>query len=89
VSLKAVVRRSDAFAILRPIRARKAGNGRKVSCSAAFGANYRRAVALTADRCSSQYPQLRNGSLGTAARAQLSSPIALMTLGRRHVLRGL
>jgi len=46
---------------------------RKGGCSAVFGDNGRQAVAVTADRCSSQYPQLRSGSVGTT-RARLSSP---------------
>jgi hypothetical protein len=37
------------------------------------GDNSCQAVAVTADRCSSQYPQLRSGSVGTV-RARLSSP---------------
>src|SRR5262252_356020 len=59
--------------VLRPIRARKADASIERACSAAFGDNGRQAVAVTTDRCSSQYPQLPSGSVGTA-RARLSSP---------------
>ena len=61
------------FRTLRPIRARKADTGQERACSAACSNNGRQAVAVTADRCSSQYPQLRSGGGGTA-RARLSSP---------------
>src|SRR6516225_5683723 len=61
------------FRTLRPIRARKTAAGQVRACSAAFGDNGCQAVAVTADRCSSRYPQLRSGSVGTA-RARLSSP---------------
>jgi hypothetical protein len=47
---------APAFRILRPAGAWK---GR---CSAVFGDNGRPAVAVTADRCSFQYPQPRSGS---------------------------
>jgi hypothetical protein len=47
------------------------GQGR--ACSAAFGDNGCQAVAVTADRCSAQYRQLRSGSVGTT-QARLSSP---------------
>ena len=64
---------AQPFRTLRPIRARKADTGQERACSAACSNNGRQAVAVTADRCSSQYPQLRSGGGGTA-RARLSSP---------------
>jgi hypothetical protein len=64
---------AQRFETLRPIRARKADTGQERACSAASGDNGCQAVAVTADRCSSQYPLLRSGSVGTA-RARLSSP---------------
>ena len=65
---------AQPFRALRPIRARKAAASMERACSGAFSDNGRRAVAVTTDRCSSQYPQLRSGGVGTA-RARLSSPI--------------
>jgi hypothetical protein len=50
---------------------RKHTPARKKACSAAFGDNGRQAVAVTADRCSAQYPQLHSGNVDPA-RARLS-----------------
>jgi hypothetical protein len=67
------LRQCQPIRTLRPIRARKAHTGRERACSAVSGDNGRQAVAVTAGRCCSPYPQLRSGSVGTT-RAQLSSP---------------
>ena len=64
---------AQPFRTLRPIRARKADTRLERACSAVLGDNGPQAVAMTADRCSSQYPQVGSGSTGTA-RARLSSP---------------
>ena len=62
---------AQPFPTLRPIRAPKAHTGPERACSAAFGDNGRQAVAVSADRCPSQYPQLHSGNVDTA-RARLS-----------------
>ncbi len=49
----------------------------------AFSDDGRQAVAVTADRCSSQYPQLRSGSVGTG-RAPLPSPPDRLVVTCRH-----
>jgi len=49
------------------------GTGQERAWSAAFVDNGRQAVAVTADRCSSPYPQLNGGEVHTC-RARLSSP---------------
>jgi hypothetical protein len=67
------LRQGQPFPTLRPIRAPKAHTGQERACSAAFGDNGRQAVAVSADRCSSQYPQLHSGNVDTA-RARLSRP---------------
>jgi hypothetical protein len=63
---------AQPFRALRPIRAWKSRISLERACSAAFSDNGRQAVAVTADRCSSQYLQIRGGSVGTA-RARLSN----------------
>jgi len=64
---------TQPFPTLRPIRARKADTSLEKACSAILGDNGPQAVTVTADRCSSQYPQLGSEGIGTA-RARLSSP---------------
>jgi len=75
---------AQPFPTLRPMRARKADTSLQRACSAVLDDNGPQAVTVTADRCSSEHPQLGSGSIGTA-RARLSSPPdRLDPLGRRH-----
>src|SRR5262249_51557929 len=55
------------------MRARRADTSLQRACSAVLDDNGPQAVTVTADRCSSEHPQLGSGSIGTA-RARLSSP---------------
>jgi len=54
------------FRTLRPVRGRTADTSLEGACPAVLGGNGPQAVAVTADRCSSQYPQLGSDSIGTA-----------------------
>ena len=66
------LRQCSALPGLAPDTRLESRIGLERACSAAFSDNGRQAVAATADRCSSQYLQLRGGSVGTA-RARLSN----------------
>jgi hypothetical protein len=54
--------------------ARKAGTSLERACPVASGDNGLQAVAVIADRCSSQYLQLRRGSAGTVRARLIGAP---------------
>ena len=62
------------FRAVRPMSVRKADTSLERACSVASDDNGLQAVAVIADRCSSQYLQLRRGSVGIARARLIGAP---------------